>query len=360
MRNVLPKGIVLVLLLTGCPLTNFSQGMRVLGIPLDTLLKTSTPRVDRAYITTYYRRLHLYVVSDRQDYTLRVLGRQQSLVYKPNLAWTLGLGIDYKWIGTEITVKLPFLGYNIAQRGKTKPFGATVNLNNRRFWFSAQYQFYRGFYLNNPDVLQSDWFDHHAAYPYRNDLRTQTVISHVLYQFNPLRVSVPATLLQREGQRRNAGTWVIGGFATYQHVQGDSSWVPTALQKDFSAESGFHRLNTLALGVEAGYTQTFVFKNHWFSSFTLRPGMSVLFQQSIGERQIVSTHWRAGWEGVASVTVGYSTDIFYGGVYGSSTLINRAFSRELVSTDVDYFRLVVGKRIRYQPKGIIKQIPGIK
>ena len=353
------RALLFILLVSYAP-TSFGQGLRLLGIPLDTLLKTSAPRIDRAYVTTYYRRLHLYAVSDRQDYALRVVGQPHSLLYKPNLAWTLGLGIDYNWLGTEITVKLPFLGYNIARRGSTKPFGLTINVNNRQFWFSAQYQFYRGFYLSNPDVLQPNWFDQYLAYPYRNDLRSQTVMSHVLYQFNPLKVSVPAMLLQREAQRKNAGSWVIGGFLTYQLIRADSSLVPMVLQKDFSPESNLLRLNTLALGIEAGYMQTFVFRNHFFTSFTIRPGVSVLLQQSSAESQTSESHLRVGWGGVASATVGYSSDVFYGGLYGSATLANRTLGPGLLNTDAEYIRLVFGKRIRYQPKGLIKKVPGFK
>ncbi|GAB3725457.1 hypothetical protein [Spirosoma lituiforme] len=47
------------------PLISNGQDFGFLGILLDTLLKTRTPRVDRAYIATYYRQLHLYLVSDR-------------------------------------------------------------------------------------------------------------------------------------------------------------------------------------------------------------------------------------------------------------------------------------------------------
>ncbi len=34
-------------------------------------------------------------------------------------------------------------------------------------------------------------------------------------------------------------------------------------------------------------------------------------------------------------------------------------SGSVVNTNVEYFRIVVGRRFRYQPKGIIKELPGI-
>ncbi len=352
--------LLLFLLLAGCPVVGLGQGLRLLGIPVDTLLKTTTPRVDRAYITTYYRHLHLFAVSDRQDYTLRVVDAPYSLRYKPNLAYTLGLGIDYKWIGTEITVKLPFFGYNNALRGKTKPFGVTINLNNRRFWFSAQYQFYRGFYLSNPDVLRANWFDYSSAYPYRNDLRSQTIATHALYQFNPKQLSVPATLLQREEQRRNARSWNIGGSLTYQYIRADSSLVPSILTADFRPESRLLNLQSVALGIDVGYTQTIVFKKHYFVSFTVRPGVTVMLQNSKTVLDEPESHIRAGWEGVASGTIGYSSAVYYGGIYGSTTMMNRTFSQGLINTTANYARIVFGKRLRYQPKGIIKQVPGLK
>ena len=362
MRTGLISRVIVSLWLLGCPLLSMGQGLqglRLLGISLDTLLRSSTPRIDRQYITTYDRRLHLYAVSDRQDYTLRVVGNPSSLVYKPNLAWTLGLGIDYKWFGTELTIKLPFLGYNVARKGKTKQFGAIINLNNRRLWFSTQYQFYRGFYLNNTDVLQPNWFETYSMYPYRNDLRSQTVTSHLLYQFNTLQVSVPATLLQREEQRKTAGSWVVGAALNYQLIRADSSLVLPALQPDFRPESGLLRLNSLALAVSGGYMRTVVFRKRYFASFTVRPGVALLWRQTKTVSDDSENRIRLGWEGNASVTLGYSTDRYYGGLYGSTAFVNRTFAQGLINTEYNYFRLVFGKRLRYQPKGIIKKLPGL-
>lgn len=350
---------LLLILLIGSHIGSFGQGLSLLGIPLDTLLKTKIPRVDRAYITTYYRQLHLYAVSDRQDYTLRVVGSPNSVIYRPNLPWTLGLGVNYKWFGTEITIKLPFFGYDNDLRGKTKPFGVTINLNNRRFWLSTQYQFYRGFYISNPDIFQANWFDHNTAYPYRNDLRSQTVSSRLLYQFNPLQLSTPATLLQREEQRKGASSWNVGASVTYQLIRADSSLVPTALQADFRPESRLLNLKSVAVGIDVGYSRTFVYRKHYFISFTVRPGLTILLQQSSAELTGTENRVQLGWDGVASATIGYSSSILYGGLYGSSTLMNRTFSQGLINTNADYIRLVFGKRIRYQPKGIIKQVPGL-
>ncbi|AUD01740.1 DUF4421 family protein [Spirosoma pollinicola] len=350
---------LLLVLLIGSYFNGSGQGLSLLGIPLDTLLKTKIPRVDRNYITTYYRQLHLYAVSDRQDYTLRVVGSPNSLIYRPNLPWSLGLGANYRWFGTEFSIKLPFFGYNNDLRGKTKPFGVTINLNNRRFWLSTQYQFYRGFYISNPDILQANWFDSHSAYPYRNDLRSQTVSSRLLYQFNPLQLSTPATLLQREEQRKGASSWNVGTSLTYQLIRADSSLVPTALQEDFRPEARLLTLKSLSVGIDLGYSRTMVYRKHYFFSFTVRPGVIVLLQQTSTELTGFESRVLPGWQGVASATLGYSSSIFYGGIYGSSTLMNRTFSQALVNTNANYIRLVFGKRIRYKPKGIIKQVPGL-
>lgn len=349
--------------LVGCLLIAFSiagkaQGLRLLGIPLDTLLKTKIPRVDKRFITTYYGRLHLYAISDRQNYGVRIAGPTYSLHYKPNLAWTLGLGIDYRWIGTEITVKLPFLGYNTTTKGKTKPFGATFNFNNRRLWLSSQYQFYRGFYLANPDVLEADWLTHHATYPYRNDLKSQTINTQVQYLFNPLQISIPASLLQRERQQKSAGTWIVGAFLTYQYIRADSSFVLPNLLTDFPAISTFSHYRTVSLGIDGGYIQTFVLGKYLFANLTLRPGLSVLWQQD-NSSSVLASRLKPGWQGIASATIGYSTPRYYGGIYASMTLANRTFGNTLINTDAEYFRLVFGRRFLYRPKGVIKKLPGL-
>ena len=181
-------------------------------------------------------------------------------------------------------MKLPLLGYDVARKGSSKPFGLTFNFNNRRIWISTQYQFYRGFYPTDPDVLQPGWFDTHSAYPYRNDLRSQTLTGSITYLFDPMRVSIPATLLQREAQKKDAGTWVVGGRLTYQLLRGDSTWVPPGLQTDQSPASLWLRSNAVSVGVDGGYLQTFVFRKHYFTTFSLRPGLALLTQQRVRPR----------------------------------------------------------------------------
>ena len=51
---------------------------------------------------------------------MRVVGAAQPLKYKPNLAWMLGAGCDYKWIGAELTFKLPLFGYDLARKGQNQ------------------------------------------------------------------------------------------------------------------------------------------------------------------------------------------------------------------------------------------------
>jgi hypothetical protein len=355
-------GVWIVLMVIGLfnPTPAYGQGLRLLGIPLDTLLRTKIPRVNSAYITTYYGRLHLYLISDRQNYTLHLRGLDHSLLYKPNLAWTLGIGFDYKWAGTELTIKLPWLGYNTAQKGKTKPFGISLNLNNRRLWIAGQYQFYRGFYVANPDLLEPDWLAHHSMYPYRNDLKSQTLASHVQYLFNPLRISIPASLLQREGQRQAAGSWIIGSFLTYQRIHADSALVPLTIQTDFPASSFIQGVSSWALGVDGGYMQTIVLGKYYFINMSLRPGLSLLVTSTTFTNQPSLTHLGLGWQGLASLTLGYSTTRYYGGIYASAALTNRAFRDGFIHTETDYIRLVAGKRLRYRPKGLIKKLPGLQ
>lgn len=360
--NMLRVGVLAILLIgVQLPVDGQGfQGFRLLGMSLDTLLSTKIPRVNASYITTYYGRLHVFLVSDRQDYALRFPGYAHTLRYKPNLAWATGVGFEYKWASTEITVKLPFLGYNPTLKGNTKPFGLTLNYNNRRLWISSQYQFYRGFYIANPELLEANWWQNHAAYPYRNDLITQTISLHGLYLFNHLRLSIPASLFQREGQRKSVGSWVAGSFAMYQRIRADSSLIPLSLQHDFPTEATSRGVNTVSAGVNAGYMQTFVLGKNYFLNMSIRPGLAILLEQRIPVDAPSTTQLKLGWHGIGSLTFGYSSASYYAGVYASVALTNRAISGGFINTDTEYVRLVAGKRLRYRPKGIIKKLPGMR
>ncbi|GAB3725451.1 hypothetical protein GCM10028816_16980 [Spirosoma lituiforme] len=173
-------------------------------------------------------------------------------------------------------------------------------------------------------------------------------------------MSVPATLLQREAQRRNARSWSIGGSVAYQYIRADSSLVPSALVADFRPEAQLVSLQSVSLGIDVGYTQTIVFHRHYFANFTARPGLNLLLRQTKTTGSESGNQLLPGWQGVASVTLGYSSATFYGGIYASTTKVNRTFYQGLINTDADFVKLVFGKRIRYRPKGILKQVPGLE
>ena len=343
------------------PLSTAGQGLRLLGIPLDSLLSVSNPLVNKAYIATYYSRFHLYLVSDRQVYGLHMGEANQMLYYKPNLFWALGAGFDYKWANAQLTIKVPFLSYQSVQKGKTKPFGISLAANtiNRRIWFAGQYQSYKGFYLANPSVLEPNWLISHENYPFRADLRSQTVAIHADYMFNPLRVSIPASLLQREGQRKAAGSWVVSSFLTYYQLKADSAFVPVALQDKFAAELAGTGFYSVAFGVSGGYRQHVVFGHGYFLTMSVQPGISVLNEHFNGLASSSPNHLGLGWQGVGVLSVGYSSASYYGGVYGSISLNNRRLGPGLIRTDAEYIRVVVGRRIRYSPKGVLKKVPGL-
>jgi len=337
------------------------KGIKVLGVKLDTLLQAPNPDVDTQYIAVYYNYLHGNVVGESRDYFIRLAGRDDKLIYRPNGALAAGIGASYSWLSVELLPNYPTL-HKRAEKGKTRQFGTSLNYNGRRFWFNANYRSFQGLYLNNPQAIDSKWFETHSTYPQRSDLRSQLLYNYLSYCFNYRRFSYPASLLQRERQKQSAGSFLVGINFAFTQIKGDSVLFPSTVEPMPGQDPGAVRYRSLGYSVNAGYIQTIVLRKYFFVTALLRPGIALQKGSSAdreGNRRDLAT--QAGLQGDARLTVGYNDDQYYGGIAYSVVLSsNHLAASNNLQSYYTYFRLVVGKRFAFKPKGVLQRIPGFR
>jgi hypothetical protein len=314
--------------------------VRLLGQPLDTLLRKRPPAVDTAYIQEYYSALHLQLLSDNRHQSLHVRSADGLLRYRPNMPTTAGIGLGYGWLGLDLLFRVPFLNQDEARKGRTRQLRANVNVNTRKLWLGLQYQRYRGLYLANPDPV--DWAPG-EPYPQRPDLRSRTLSFQGYYCFNHRQFSNPATYFQRERQKRSAGSPLLG-VTYYQHaLRADAPLAPDGTD----APTGRRWYRTSSLGLHLGYVQTFVIREVWFLTGSLRPGLAIQSAnrtEARQTRQTVPVRW--GTQGDARVVAGYSSDRFYGGVaYSLELFSGRLDDRAQLRTTYGHLRLLAGTRL---------------
>ncbi|GAB3266216.1 hypothetical protein GCM10027347_34070 [Larkinella harenae] len=335
--------------------------IKVLGISLDTLLAIRSPKVDTNYIASYYAHLHLRAIAQGHDYFLQFIGKDDKLTYKPNGASSFGLGASYSWLSAELTTRIPFINQQSrAAKGKTRRFGTSLSYNGRRVWFNSSFQWYRGLYLNNPDVLDKNWFAIHSDFPQRPDLSSLGWYNSVYYCFNHQRFSNPASLMQRERQKKSAGSFLVGATLVFTQIKADSSLFPPATKPLFPLNADLVRYRSFSYSLNAGYIQTFVFRNNFFATLLARPGVALHNANRVwvGEKT-KSLPIRMGVQGDSRVTFGYNNGRYFAGATYSVVFLSGNLEGDNIlrsfNTDI---RLVAGWHFPFKPKGLLQRLPG--
>lgn len=328
--------------------------VRLLGQPLDTLLRKRFPSVDTSYIAGYYAFLHVQLLEDNRNQLLRIRTPGQVLRYRPNGPATLGFGLGYGWLGLDVLFRPPFLNRDDERKGRTRQFRANLNVNTRKIWLGAQYQTYRGLYLANPEVLDPSWNDARPAFPQRPDLRTSGFILQGYYCFNHRQFSNPATYWQRERQKRSAGSWLAGTTLFLNGIRGDSSLIPTG----GVPAAGLLRYRSFSLGLNVGYVYTYVFGRYGFVTASFRPGLALKSaSRRAAEGPPAQVPAQLGGQGDGRLVLGFNHDRFYGGVAYSLAVFSGNLE-EVASVRLTYghLRLLVGTRLELYGRRGVKKI----
>lgn len=224
-------------------------------------------------------------VNDQSDkLLLRALGMQkfntyslgeyrniESLNYRANNSYHIGAGFHYKWIGANLTVRLPYI--NNKNYGKTRVFDfqSYIYLNNIALDLYALS--YKGYYFRDNHLLNP-----HPPIPrlIRNDLYVSNYGLNFQYIFNYSHFSYRAAFIQNQRQLISAGSPIIGGGLHYKHANADSAIIPSALSlTDYYSGNNFNKSAVYSLGVNGGYAYTHVFGKYFFITASASVGLGV-------------------------------------------------------------------------------------
>jgi hypothetical protein len=231
--------------------------------------------VDSSYITTFPEALTVKVFMNNKFLYLEIENTtgDYSLNYEPNGNQTIGVGINYKWIGISID-------YKILNRESNERYGETSYLDlqttiiQRKGVFDLYLQKYQGFYLENSAAMLVGW-DDPEAYQLRPDMRVFSTGVNYTHVFNPQHFSYIASFSQTEVQRRSAGSIILGTTVSYQRVNADSAFVPENLvYPDAFGTSTYDDLKGFSTSARFGYAHTLVALHRFFVSVSLDLGMN--------------------------------------------------------------------------------------
>jgi hypothetical protein len=201
----------------------------------------------------------------------------QSLRYRPNSLFSLGVNASYKSLSVSVGAGFGFLNPNKKEKGKTRSFDFQTHLYSRDWVTDVYLQFYKGYYLSLGGATGTV----DKNYYRRPDVKVNLIGTSVYRLLNGERFSYRAGFLQNEWQKESAGSPLVGVEIYYGTTKGDSALVPSHLNA-YYPQQGIRRVRLLEMGPGAGYAYTFVWEEHLFitGSATINADISMVKELS--------------------------------------------------------------------------------
>lgn len=303
---------------------------------------------DTTYIYSATEKLTSRLLSSISDTEISFRDRNlnSTLTYSINSELHFGFGFNYSVFGVNVSFS-PFNNVSEESKyGKTKSIDLRINLYGRSVIFDLYLLNHSGFYLSNPEAILEGWTDV-EGHPLRPDIHVFSTGIVTQYIFNNKKFSLRATYLQNEWQKKSAGSFIVGASLFYMLFDADSSFIPSNIQNpDFIGGYKLNHSSSLNIGVNGGYSYTFVLKQNFFVSLGLTVGPQ--FSYSVVTSEYMSQSRNAagtfGLNGLLRGGLGYNSKKIYVGIFfisenlGHTSALNNVSS--LLSTSIIKLNLV--------------------
>ncbi|RLD67959.1 MAG: hypothetical protein DRI84_01075 [Bacteroidetes bacterium] len=233
-------------------------------LPRDTIWPKSSS--DYYYDYSNMLGLFLYAKQKYNSFTVYDPLSKTTLEYTPNKQLNMGFGFHYKWLGIGIALNFGFVNNDDDAYGKTTRLDWQSNMYMKRAVFDFYLQYYKNFYLENPQNVFSGWKGDNKPYV-RPDIASASIGLGGMYVFNYQRFSYKAAFLQTAIQKKTAGSFLLGAQVFYQELEGDSSLFPS--NTDFDTLGPVISHSALYFGLVSAYAYNIVVLKHYFISLSL-------------------------------------------------------------------------------------------
>ncbi|NNE26251.1 MAG: DUF4421 domain-containing protein [Saprospiraceae bacterium] len=279
---------------------------------------------------------------------------QQSVTYKPNENFNVGLGFVHKWLGFDLAFNLPFINDDDDIYGESKRLDLQVNAYLRQFVIDFHYQRYQGFYAVKPWLFDSRYNLGDLVFPIRPDIRTFNTAVNIVKVFNPDKFSYKAAFIYNQRQLKSAGSWLAGGYLAYFTMDADSTIVPDSDLFDFDASIDFRGAKYVNTGLSGGYGHTFVVGEKFFFSLSIVVGMGPTFITT-PENSMTEDFVEFAIRGTFRTAIGWNSKENYFGISAVSTNSSQVdIENSWLSRGVNNVKVFYGRR--FNTSGFLKKV----
>ena len=218
--------------------------------------------MDTSYINYEVGTWSIRAFSIIKDHSFQLRNSDIKFNYTPNNRFGVGFGVAYYPVLLDI-------GFNIKPRQKepTKRFDMQAKVLLRDHYFGLVVQDYKGFNISSSEMNDKI---------FREDIRSSAINLTYGYVFNSKRASAGSIFSGFHVQKRNVGSFILGGFFSYYRMRADSSIVPVEQQNLFNGSSGINGAKNIGGGIIGGYGHIFVFPHNLFLFINILPGIGLI------------------------------------------------------------------------------------
>jgi len=313
---------------------------------------------------THILTTRVYLSSKFNSMTLSDDSTGATVAYRPNNQVNMGFGFSYRAFTLNIGFGIGVLNTDDDVLGETSYFDAQGNMYSKKIATNLFFQTYQGYYIDSHTREQLGWPEDGNKKATRRDIRQSNIGLSSLYIFNNDKFSYRASFNQDAWQKKSAGSGLLGGYATYFTVRGDSSLVPSALDSLFSPNMQIKQGNFLDFGIMGGYTHSFVIAKHVFVTLSTVGGLGLSIMRNSLELPDGSTEPRsktgAGYVFQGRFAMGWNSERNYVGVsYNNESSWSVQTRNERFGWSVGNFRINYVHRFNMRVVPLDKIFDGI-
>ena len=321
-----------------------------IGLTIPQFLNAQTKHPhDSDYYTTYSHTLTTRIFLSKK-YTSVTLpsadDHTTDLKYKPNEKLNLGIGFAYNNFSLNVGAGLGLLNPDQG-KGKTKSFDVQLRLYPYKWAIDVLGIFHTGHYLE-PEGYAAPYPN---TYYLRPDIKLNLAGISAYRVPNAGKFSYHAAMIQNEWQKRSAGSLLIGGGAYYGLVKGDSSLVPSGVDKNFD-QAGVDKLRFFSAGPGLGYAYTLVIDKHFYIMGSAVANLDLNYATESGT-DFSNNRFSATLVPLFKTSIGYNSDKWdiSANWAGNVFWIGSASSAESYFFQSGNYRLIFARRINLKKHG---------
>ena len=224
-----------------------------------TLCSYCLAQVDSTYIGSFEQpySVQVYSASNFMALNHEIGNDSEGTTYMSNAPFALGLGASWGKSSFGFSYGFNFMRNRKKGNTKTNSLAFQYRYYGQKFIADLIFQDYKGLYVEDEKKDET-----YYLYP---DIHIKQYAALWQYIFNNKKFSYRAAFNQTERQLKSAGSFQLGGGIYYNRLKVDTTFVLNEKRK----------INNIQLGINGGYTHTWVIKKNYYISGSISAGVNV-------------------------------------------------------------------------------------